>query len=240
MSQDMEAVKRRILALMAKTTANGCSEAEAIAAAQKVQAMLHEHQLDLSDIELKRAEMKQTSYDTHHKKKTGLDSVVVSIAYFTDTKVWRDYDTHGVIQYVFFGMEHDVVIANYITSICDRAMVNGLLDFRDTPGYKWAKNRGNAALSFETGMALRISAKLNDMKAAQRKNDAATTGRDLVVVKMPIVQEAFDALGLNLTNAKASNQKLDDNAYRSGWEVGANVNINPGVSGAERAKVSHA
>ena len=49
---DREVVARRVRALLEKTTSNGCTEAEALAAAEKARALMDAYRLTQSDLEI--------------------------------------------------------------------------------------------------------------------------------------------------------------------------------------------
>lgn len=82
-----DSIKKRILALMAKTTENGCTEAEAMAAAKKVQELLHMYQLDLSDIKIKESKCTTGTYEVQQKADPMVFYVINAIGKFTDTEV---------------------------------------------------------------------------------------------------------------------------------------------------------
>ena len=227
-----DSVKRKILALMAKTTENGCTEEEALASSKKVQELLHAHQLDLSDLEIQNSKCTQAEYDTQMKGVVMTQHVVAAIGHFTDTKVWLQKTKYGTIGYQFFGLEHDVLIAEYILKVCDWAIIWGGEDFKDTDQWNFApKNkRGRLKEDFQYGMARRLSTRIREMKDRQKRNDIASTGRDLVVVKSAVVEDEFAKLGLNLGNERRSNRQVDGEAYAKGQAAGNDVALNPGVN----------
>src|SRR5438094_8219398 len=97
-------LKTRIQGLRAKTTDNGCTEAEALAAAAKVAALLDRHDLSLTDVEISHAQCEQRAYETRHRKRTPLDDCIGAIANFCDCRVWREKSQSGNGRYVFFGL----------------------------------------------------------------------------------------------------------------------------------------
>ena len=54
MSEKLERIKEKIRLLSEMTVENGCTEAEAMTATQKMGKFLDEHQLSMSDIELQK------------------------------------------------------------------------------------------------------------------------------------------------------------------------------------------
>jgi hypothetical protein len=231
MSEDR--IKRQILGLMAKTSENGCSEEEAMAASEKVQALLHKYQLTLSDIELQDSVCITSAYDVGQKSDAMVSLVLTAIGEFTDCKVWREHDLEGYISYKFFGLEHDVLIAEYITKICDWAIVYGAEDFKDDPMYQMADKRRRPKMkkSFQQGMATRLSQRILKMKIDQRKADIETTGRDLVVVKGAVVQSEWEKQGIVLSRGRRTRSKtVDPYAYGSGKTAADKVQLNEGVS----------
>ena len=67
-----DALKTRIQGLRAKTTDNGCTEAEALLAAVKVAELLDRYDLSLTDVEIRNAQCEQREYETPRKKRIPL------------------------------------------------------------------------------------------------------------------------------------------------------------------------
>lgn len=235
-----EAIKKRILALMAKTVDNGCTEEEAIAAAKKVQQLLHDYQLTLSDIQINESKCVEAEYEVLQKSDQMVWWALSSIGYFTDTKVWKHTDWDGYISYKFFGLEHDVMVAEYITKICDWAIINGGEAYKDTDRYKMASKRQRPRLKadYQYGMACRLSERIRAMKREQQKRDIETTGRDLVIVKDQLVKSEFEKHGVSLrTTRKSSPRSVDSHAYGRGRADADKVALNPGVGGEDRTQI---
>ena len=231
----MEDIKRKILGLMAKTTENGCSEDEAMNASAKVQEMLNKYQLSLSDIKIKESKCTTGLYDTRLNAHAAVYHCVTAIAKFTDTKCWiaNHGGEHGHIAYAYFGLEHDVMIAEYVTKICDWAIIYGGEDFKSSSIYGDApKGHRHKVLSdFRYAMACRIAKRLRDMKAAQEAVNASD-GRSLVVVKGAVVTEEFAKLNMNLKGGRKGTVNITSAAaYEAGTVAGDKVSINPGLKG---------
>lgn len=227
-------IKARILALMSKTTENGCTEEEAMAASQKVQELLNKYQLSLSDIKIKESKCTKGKYDTGLKAHPAIFHAISSIGKFTDTKVWYDLrgGDDGKIAYKFFGLEHDVIIAEYITKVCDWAIIYAGEDFKGTDTYaRCEKSKRSKVLGeFRNAMAMRLGKRLREMKDLQERQNASD-GRSLVVLKGTVVTEEWAKLNMRLGKAKASNIKFTNaEAYHAGTSAGDRVALNPGVN----------
>ena len=75
MTADLDALDRlktRIQGLRAKTTANGCTEGEALLAAAKVAELLDRYDLSLTDVEIRAAPCERRDYETRRKKRIPL------------------------------------------------------------------------------------------------------------------------------------------------------------------------
>lgn len=238
---DRDTVIRRIRALMEKTVANGCTEAEATAAAQAASNLLNKYQMSLTDIKIKGEECVDFSVNTGVKDGGPMNMVCVAIAYFTDTKVRVMYKS-GPLQtakHHFFGLETDTIVAGYIYDIIFRAMLYGWEDYRvGCEGYTQlpGSEKGRIKVGYQRGFASRISQKLREMKDAQRSDNIQSSGRDLVVVKGALVEEEYAKLGLKLKAAKPDKRKIDTNAYWAGADAADKVALNPGVN-AEGGKI---
>lgn len=234
----MEDIKIKILGLMSKTLENGCTEAEAMAASKKVQELLNRYQLSLSDIKIKESKCVTGEYDTQLRAAAPTQYCLYGIGKFTDVMVWfhtsdKHRDGHDRISYKFFGLEHDVLIAEYITKLCDWAIIYDGEDFKRTDTYSLASKRSKVLLDFRVAMAQRISKKLMEMKEAQEHQNASD-GRSLVVVKGAIITEEFAKLRLRLYTARMGHQFSNAEAYNAGTAAGDRLNINPGVTQGTR------
>lgn len=230
-----ESIIRRINALMAKTVARGCTEAEALAAAEMVGRMMDEHDLSMSDLKIQSSETVRSTVKTGKKSENQAPFLCVNaIAFFTDTKAWCGIeDSHGSFKRTveWFGFKPDVIVAEYLYAIIDRALVDEYLrwDFKGTKGDKDA---------FWSGMAARISQRLRQMKDARNKYNEST-GRSLVIVKSATVAAAFEELGIGLRAGRGRSRSVkDSNAYYAGHEAGNRVQLHSGVGAEARNKLT--
>ncbi len=228
---DLDKLKARIQAIRSKTTENGCTEHEAMAAAAKVAELLDQYDLSLTDIEIRQDICERVEYETWRKNSGPLDGCVPVIAEFTDCIAWQEANQFGERRYVFFGRHGDVTIAHYICGLIQQAMDTELLRFRATTGYLGYRqsNRRKVSDSFLLGMANSISANLQGMKA-QRDESSRATGRDLVVVKAALIEGELAKLGISLRTLRTKHRMVAKDAYHSGHAAGERVVINPGIT----------
>ena len=118
----LDRLKTRIQGLRAKTTDNGCTEAEALLAAAKVAELLDRYDLSLTDVEIRDAPCERREYETYRKKRIPLDDCIGAIANFCDCRVWREKNQAGEARYVFFGLRSDIEVAHYLTELIDNAV----------------------------------------------------------------------------------------------------------------------
>jgi hypothetical protein len=244
-----EALIRRIAGLMAKTTSAGCTEEEAMAAANLASKLMADYDLSLSDIKLKeQANLMQDGINTGFKN---MDQPALrcsmAIAYLTDTRVYHWIDKNRAVSIKFFGFETDVVLAKYIYMIVDRAITYSTLRWEfgeQTDNFEWRdlsrQRKEYLRKSFEAGMVDRINERLREMKRARRE-EARSTGRDLVTLKDAIVNEQwadlYKKLGLRAGKARKSTT-VNADAYRQGVAEANKVAFNSGIGqSAEVAKI---
>ena len=132
-----DGLKTRIQGLRAKTTDNGCTEAEALLAAVKVAELLDRYDLSLTDVEIRNAQCEQREYETPRKKRIPLDDCIGAIANFCDCRVWREKNPAGESRYVFFGLRSDIEVALYLTELIDNAVRSelGMQNFGRLPPF---------------------------------------------------------------------------------------------------------
>jgi hypothetical protein len=77
-------------------------------------------------------------------------------------------------------------------------------------------------------MAPRISARLDEMKAA-RERDVQATGRELVQVVGTVVAQAFAQAYPGLRTVRYHERRYDATAFHQGKVAGGRVGLHPGV-----------
>jgi hypothetical protein len=229
----IDKLKTRIQGLRAKTTDNGCTEAEALLAAAKVAELLDRYDLSLTDVEIRDALCERREYETHRKKRIPLDDCIGAIANFCDCRVWREKKQAGEARYVFFGLRSDIEVAHYLTELIDNAVRSELGRYKTSVSYRRFRHQDRhvANSSFMLGMIASIADKLTEMKA---KRDAVNngTGRDLVVLKASVVDAELDKLDLKLRTVRRATRMVSPTAYEAGGAAGASLAINPGIKGS--------
>ena len=136
-----DGLKTRIQGLRAKTTDNGCTEAEALLAAVKVAELLDRYDLSLTDVEIRNAQCEQREYETPRKKRIPLDDCIGTIANFCGCRVWREENPAGESRYVFFGLRSDIEVAHYMTELIDNAVRSELGRYKNSADYRRFRHR---------------------------------------------------------------------------------------------------
>lgn len=225
-------LRTRIQGLRAKTIDNGCTEGEALAAAEKVAELLDRHDLSLTDIEIREAPCERREYETHRKKRIPLDDCIGAIAEFCDCRVWREKDQAGEGRYVFFGLRADVEVAHYLTEVIDTAVRSELGRYKTSSDYQRFRHQDRhlANASFALGMVASIADKLMAMKAG-RDQVNNSSGRGLVVLKAAVVDTELEKLDLKLRTVHRTSRMISPMAYDAGGEAGQSFTIKPAVRG---------
>jgi hypothetical protein len=232
---ELTRVKARIKALADKTLSNGCTEPEAMAAAEMVGRLLERYALSMEEIDVREQRCVQVEVPIGGKQRRPIDGCITAIARFCDCKVWVSRDTM-MPSYVFFGFDADTALAGYLFHVIDRAMATALTAFRATqPRLRGAGLRA-ASRSFQQGMAARVSDRLDEMHRQRDANVAAqrSTGTALILVKQQVVEDAFRGTEIRLVSAAGLNRARLNGAFRHGLAAGDRVNLNRPVGDAGR------
>lgn len=249
MSDELIRIKKKVHALLAKTVSNGCSEHEALAAAAKAGELMDFYSLQITDIEIRETKCKHLKIEIDTVIGGKLDSCVVGIGRFCDTKSWfqRGKKIHGGPitrggTYHFFGLEQDIEMAEYIYKILDHAVEGELKTFKNSDAYKAASRKKSATKSFINAFSGRIYWRLDEMKKARNvelaKQEAAMerTGRAVLVVKQDHIESEFKRdMGITLTSRSSTKRSYNSDAYAAGKAAANRVNINKGIGGKSTA-----
>jgi hypothetical protein len=228
---ELERVKARIRAMAERTISNGCTEAEAMAAAEMVGRLLERYALTMDEVELRETRCVQVEIPLPGRQRRPVDGCVPAIARFCDCKVWLVRGEEGA-RYIFFGFETDTTLAVWLFQVISRAMAVELEAFRArSPALRGTRLR-QASTSFQQGMAARLAARLETMHQEREAGVAAQrqTGTALILVKHRMVEDAFRQTGTRLVSG-GRRYLRQDGAFRQGEAAGERVNLNRPVEG---------
>lgn len=221
-----ERLKAKIAALLAKTEAAGCTEAEAMAAAAAAARLMAEHDFDQAEIEMSETTAPDSSVRSNNRT-TWRDKITGACALYTNC-AWMIDGPAGVV--VFVGREPGPDIAAYLRDVCIRAVERALREFKTTPFYtrrRKLSTRRAAAADFVEGMVIRLILRLSELFRSIR-NDACR-------------QEAKYALAKRSTgqvSTKMTERKLRfSDAAGAGWGAGGQVALHHGVAGTGSPKL---
>jgi hypothetical protein len=237
---ELEKVKARIRALASRTTDRGCSEAEAMVAAQKVGELLEVYGLTMSEVELRQESCVQREVVFTGPRVQAVGAVFLSIIRLTETKGW----TAGRGSFNLFGLEPDVMMGEYLLHLIAGAIDREETAFRASAAYRMSRLTPQSRLrSFRYGFAERVADRLDEIArhrsataAAADRGAAGAPGTALVVAKEKRVTTAFRDLGIRLVSRTTTRRVRDGAAYRHGKEAGGRVGLDRpvGTGGAAR------
>ena len=216
----------KISALMAKTTANGCTEHEAMAALDKARAMMDAYEVSEDELRLTKEEKAVLRKEPPGSKDTNnvKSYMAGAIAKFCDCQVWRTGD--GL---VFCGLRSDAQFATYLMDTLAEfvrgELVNHLLNCPLPKGERRFVING-----FIAGATGRISQRLNDL-VRQSQAVVSSNSKALTVVKNQAVDAKMKELGLHLCKGRAGNRRCNGDAYRAGKAAGDRASFGRPVSG---------
>lgn len=234
-ADELARVKARIRALTEKTVARGCTEAEAMAAAEMVGRLLERYALTMEEVDVRQEPCVQVQVPVGGRRRRPIDVCVPAIARFCDCKVWLAR-AESVAHYVFFGFATDTALAAYLHAVVDRATRTELASFRAARPALAGLALRRASVSFQQGMAVRIAERLEAMHAAREASVAAqrSTGTALILVRHQVVEEAFRASKVRLQSSRGLTLRPDA-AFRAGQVAGERVNLDRPVGDDGRA-----
>ena len=186
MKSELTKVKAKIKALAAKTLTAGCSEHEAMHAAEMVGRLLDQYNLSMDKVDIREEVCVLREVPTGSKRRRPIDTAVVPIARFCDVKTWHSKREDEAAVYCFYGFEPDVAMAVLLFAVVSAAVRVALAAFKKTRAYAVATNRWLATSSFQRGLVDRIGDRLEQL-IVKRRNELERAER----VRAQEAQEAF-------------------------------------------------
>jgi hypothetical protein len=244
-TQELSRVKARIRALTEKTVANGCTEAEALSAAEMVGRLLERYALSMDEIEVRSARCVQIEVELASRRRSAIDGAIPAVARFCDCKVWlvpaprssadppEAPQSQRGIRYIFFGFVTDATLAAYLFAVINRAIATETVEFKRANPRLRAINLRRASSSFQHGLVARVAARLDTMHEEREASVRAqrVTGTALILVKNQVVEDAFRQTDVRLVSMSALGPRVSSKAYQAGWAAGDRVNLGRPVQG---------
>lgn len=224
-SPDREALLRRARALKAKTVENGCTEAEALAAAALLAKLLATYNLDLDEEELRASPFERR--DQVHADEVGprLWQVADAIAELTGARWWSTPPGVHPVRLTFFGFAHEADVATYLLEICARAMRTELEKLQRGLAILRPAARQLRIRPFLDGMASRLRERILELIPPK------PTGTGLVVLRDQLITDAMARAGIHLTDFKARSARDQEPDYQAGRSAADAVALNRGLQG---------
>ncbi|OAN51601.1 hypothetical protein A6A05_01645 [Magnetospirillum moscoviense] len=229
---DLDRLIQRIQALRAKTVDQGCTEQEALAAAEKVAELLDRYGLSLSELDLRRQACEGVGIETTRRRTGPIDECTPSVAAFFDCRTWIEKNPAGLLRHVFFGLPADVEAAHYLYDLIEITFATETDRFKAGAVYAelHSSERRGGTNSFQVGLGHGIARKLHTLREEREAAMVRSTGRDLVPIKASVVDEELNRLGIKFTvkDRRAGRTVLTD-AYEAGHEAADRFDIHPGL-----------
>jgi len=218
MSEAQRKLKDRIRRLRELTEERGCTEAEALAAAEKAAQLMRDHGLSDADIV-----MDEQSSSTKNKGGGQKARLWPVIAHCTNTASIVITRRDGA-DVAFIGREPGPEIAVYLRDVCERAIDRELRRFKLTKLYRRQRkpsSRRETAAAFVAGMVDRLSRRLIDVFGPSTSAEARGEADRALA-------ERYNAV--DLPRPKAPQGRWD--AQDAGSRAGDAVTLSHGVGGA--------
>lgn len=173
-----EALAAKIAALRAKTVRAGCTEAEALAAAELAARLMAEH--GLSEAEIGITEARSTADPERSAWRLTLTGAIAQV-----TNTAGLFDGRAVL---FVGRDPGPEIALYLRDLCFRAVEREVEWFRATEFYRRRRNtktRRRALEDFRHGMVARLGIRLREIFAPLMSPEQLLLAREALAKRHP-------------------------------------------------------
>ncbi len=222
---ERDALRERIRKLMAMTTAAGCTEAEALAAAEKLRRLLDENGIDPANLDGLLVE--EEPVDLGRSRRNQLDRLWPTIGWYCDCCVFTQRGD-GPIKVVYAGLEPRPMIAHYLHDLCEGAAAYEVRRFKASAVYKkrrTVKTKRQAISAFLAGFAMGMASKLRGLKEATPEGGRLLALADAEIERRYKMSEA---------RAIAPVTKRYDDARGVGVRAGLATDVRDGVGGKGR------
>lgn len=222
MTTEREKIAARVRALRAMTVENGCTEDEAISAAEMLAKLLAKYNLTVEEAELRANPFaKATVSEADEMVGFRLWKVADGIAHLVGTKYYTGL--RGELKINFFGLDHEVEISTYLLEICAGAMRREHRRLKAESRLLRPEFARRRIVPHLDGMADRLRQRLRAMKPE------APTGKGLVVLKADLIRQAMKEAKIEIEDREFTSSRDFEKSYRDGLAAADRVSLNPGL-----------
>ena len=219
--------------LQEKTTDNGCTEAEALIAAEKVFELLSKYNLDLTDADFNKDKIScvyMTFDNPNPKNRHAVTYCVVAIAELCNCVEFYNRKSN---KFHFFGFPHDAKYAVFLMGFAYQYIESAVNKYKLTPAYVNRNVHGRKlVIRHSHGVAVGLSNKITSLMKKMKEEETSNCTQ-LVLRKKDKVDVEFNAVHTNkLTKGKSRQFDLDE-AFVTGYEKGMSAEINKPIENEE-------
>ncbi|MDH6308075.1 hypothetical protein M2451_002594 [Dysgonomonas sp. PFB1-18] len=236
MENKKEAIKRKIKALLVRTTENGATEAEALAAMAKAKELMMEYYISEHELTdpyafekcvFKEVDLIKSGYE--------LGGFYNSLTRLFDCEYFYNYKRIS-----FFGFEEDTELCAYFYTFIIRACMAEKDKYMNSKECKALKNiyHGRTlAASFVKGFIWGISQKMEDMYQSRKKDLPEEVGL-MVIDKRNKVNTQFEEQNLKIKTHRSNLEIKQYSAFLDGEHKGLSTELNYALNGGQKEVLS--
>jgi len=234
MSIDRKEILKKLKAFSERTVENGCTEAEAMAAAKAMQILQNKYNLTLTELDIELTEYTQDRMTIGNKVRHPVWCALYGLQFFCEVRIQGDGGDLKLL-----GQRHCVDNAIYLISTLMSAMELEFLNYKNSWEYDEEVNYQGmhprrVRSNFMNSMGYRLNSRLMKMYQENQKQDTvqankASDGTALVVVAEKALDDYRSKVwGRGRTSGGRSTG--NGSASRAGRAAANRVGLNKGVS----------
>jgi len=235
MTLNRESLLSKVRALLSKTTQSGCTEAEALAALTKAQAMIDAYEVTDDELALTKEEKAILRSMETRDPLFIRRQIMFAIQKFTNTRAWYESISRGHYNRTLCGLPADVDFAEWLieslTQFVQSELAAFLMGFAGT-----GRDRQIITRSFVMGCIGRIGDRLAELtkpRPAQSSNSRA-----LVVTKQAAISDCMAANDIKLRTCCGPAPAGDVASYEAGMAAGERASFGRPVSESSVRRLS--
>ena len=233
---DKQSILKKLKAFSQRTVENGCTEAEAVAAAQAMQSLQDQYNCTLTELDISLTEYTKDSMSLGKKVKHPVWGALYGLQAFCEVKLVANGS-----KLTIFGQQHKVDNAMYLISLMQSSMELEFLKYKQSADYEeeaFYHHARSIRSSFMNAMASRLCNRLEQMHRESRSNveqPKASNGTALVIVADHALDDAFRKEFPRLrSGGRRHTSNRSAGASKAGRSAGDRVGLRSGVSGGQR------
>lgn len=249
--RDRQSILQSLKSIMARTVENGCTEAEAMQAAEIARRMIDKHDISEAELSVGSTDIVSIIVANEGKSIGPFKWLIIPLMRFCDVDcvlkrrapeggvIYMKRDKRGRARpvvhqgrdYRVTGFPEDVELFKYLLKVIGSAMDRDADTYVRNLNAKTGEKRTHRAF-FQNGFVDRVGNRMDETTLARRQSQKTSDGKALIPLKMALIHKTMRDLKMVPAQIITGKMSVDPTSFQAGARAGDKVHLGTAIPSA--------